>query len=760
MLRVYVILAIVIVAASCSDLLGKVVLEPKGQIVLSVDPQSNTASGLFSLHNQDAVPAQVRIYASDFKSLTQGKGLNAHTTFSTSAEASAKTILEAVIPAESSLLVRVDVSNLWEAGESKATLYIGRACVGSLVAVKYRPAFNVAIGGGLNEVIAEPGVPLNLTLVNTDNMTYVVSSKLTFHGVTVNFPTTIIPPTGQVVVNAVPPEEWFSEASVLRDISVDGTIALENTPDTTVASGGWPSRSTQLHMILRRAPLWRQKLVVSIVVVGLLGLGGLCSLLLANWIPNVSRRLIFIKSLARCQQRTDGISDHVPSKVVVAIGVRREQLKTRLFEGTAVTADYSAQLDDAMVDLAILVRHVELAVRLDQVLTEVDAITLEQVSPTLVHVIDAEALSANGALGQYDANVEDLNEAERHVTAAAAALARMKSPQSDVNLAGQLAKRCDDLLSRLFAGGKFISPFDVVQAQIPGIMDALLSWKARLGTIAPTDYSQCDVGLYRVEALERFFLHPSPSRDPLQERLFLALRDLGALRMYRETQQVFAELADGVTLAEIISAISQDGSIRINHFPANVVRLEPVVFEVCFHDRRLDRAAAKNDVICEWDLGHDCLEAQGWKIVHFFPFQTKKRRPRRGGTALPEKATGGDKEHLVKAWFRRPDGAPINWAAGSPQSGRREEWVKFPIVPARPRSGSGLSGVQFIHLGVAMAIALIGLIAGAREQFAKLSPGAACVGVFMLGFTADAVRNALTSRVIPPAPTPATDSKK
>lgn len=57
---------------------------------------------------------------------------------------------------------------------------------------------------------------------------------------------------------------------------------------------------------------------------------------------------------------------------------------------------------------------------------------------------------------------------------------------------------------------------------------------------------------------------------------------------------------------------------------------------------------------------------------------------------------------------------------------------------------------ELVQLGIALLIAFIGLLAGAREQIKKLDFLAAAIAIFLLGFGADAIKNALAPAQAPP----------
>jgi hypothetical protein len=72
------------------------------------------------------------------------------------------------------------------------------------------------------------------------------------------------------------------------------------------------------------------------------------------------------------------------------------------------------------------------------------------------------------------------------------------------------------------------------------------------------------------------------------------------------------------------------------------------------------------------------------------------------------------------------------------------------MVSEPPRSGGADRNLaEGVRLGIALVIALIGLLAGAREQLTKLDLIPAAIAVFLLGFGADTIKN-----LISPKPTP------
>src|SRR5882724_393303 len=112
------------------------------------------------------------------------------------------------------LPVQIEVSNLWEAGESIAELsnvFSAKAeKLGILKVEKDRVPFDVKLNENKTDVMLDRGSPGEITLRNNDGMTYQAHWDLTLRGKTVTSPTdVIIPPHSTKTIVFEPPSEWF-----------------------------------------------------------------------------------------------------------------------------------------------------------------------------------------------------------------------------------------------------------------------------------------------------------------------------------------------------------------------------------------------------------------------------------------------------------------------------------------------------------------------------------------------------------------------
>jgi hypothetical protein len=106
-------------------------------------------------------------------------------------------------------------------------------------------------------------------------------------------------------------------------------------------------------------------------------------------------------------------------------------------------------------------------------------------------------------------------------------------------------------------------------------------------------------------------------------------------------------------------------------------------------------------------------------------------------------------ETSVKVHFETSDGKPIN--NGQKQPVHLTKDVPLQSQPGRPWfrrwfSLSDHASVETLRLLLALGIAVLALVAGAREQLLKLDVIPGLIGVFLLGFGADAVKNLFTKR--------------
>jgi hypothetical protein len=111
---------------------------------------------------------------------------------------------------------------------------------------------------------------------------------------------------------------------------------------------------------------------------------------------------------------------------------------------------------------------------------------------------------------------------------------------------------------------------------------------------------------------------------------------------------------------------------------------------------------------------------RGWSVCHYFVLNTT---------------------HHVTVWFEDQTGKTIY------ENNSKLE-LKRPVLPAIDPSAQSKDRLktEMVSLAIVLVVALLGLITGAREQVLKLDIVPGLVTVFLLGFSADAIKNLLTQR--------------
>src|SRR5262249_52744364 len=235
----------------------------------------------------------VALSAGDFISTLTTRGLGAKVTFSDATQTAVTPTYTKEIPAKNTLLVKLDITNLWEAGESKAALYNNGAKIGEVTAQKYRLPFAVKLDVATPdkpEVSFERCRPGLLVLKNDDPITYPVHWELFLGGKTLKGPDVILPANGSVRLEitdvilpangAVPLKTepvgsqcftaWSS--GIFKEATQAGVMTLSIPSSTPVGQPYWSAKTmpVQVHF---KSGFW-QLLWGSVVIFLLLLFGG------------------------------------------------------------------------------------------------------------------------------------------------------------------------------------------------------------------------------------------------------------------------------------------------------------------------------------------------------------------------------------------------------------------------------------------------------------------------------------------------------
>jgi hypothetical protein len=265
---------------------------------------------------------------------------------------------------------------------------------------------------------------------------------------------------------------------------------------------------------------------------------------------------------------------------------------------------------------------------------------------------------------------------------------------------------------------KYFDELDAERATLekgyPPCTALFLTWDAGWGSIKPEVYNRLDNSISILRLIQANIRHlQTPSNKAARAALDEAVR----VADFRAARKAMREIADGVYREEVEDALKDKlRPPRVFLTQPTVREYSPVVFAIQFHDPRMNDCEALDAIQCHWDFGHLGLTETGWRVAHFFP--------------KPDTYT-------VKATFSM-NGTPLKYDDGAPVTIDQKIQVE-----ALARENQDRTRAEIVQLAIVLLVALLGLLAGAREQLQKLDFLAAIVALFLLGFSADAIKTAL-----------------
>jgi hypothetical protein len=688
------------------------------QLLLSVDPSSNTAEGLIHLANQSDQEIAISLSAADFKSQTTDRQLNSKVVFASPLEATGRQIYEAKIPAKTTATLKLEASNLWEAGAAEAELFNYGEQIGSLRAIKARPAFAVKL---VSPTPDKPdlkfikGKSLRLMLKNDDAMTYPLVATIDIDGVTSDPGLVTVAPNGDASVDLKTRAEWFPGDAWIKGESRDGYVRLRFQPPGADTEPGLPERIIPFNAHLSLLDETAESFWAYLFVFLLLVAGGVCSLILSNWVPNSISRADTQEQLGELARRTRDISSRVDSGLRVLLRVERHRQNQMLHSRMIIGAEFANVLKQCNDKIGVLSNQIALATQLDRTYLNLEHAVQYNPIPTKIESVGRELAKAADFLRRSDPTSEDLEEAKKLITSAAERIDNMDQEDSEF---------ATGLLARIAVVNANLS---TAQPGLTLLKDILtqpftdFSTCSGITSIRPDQYSKVDIATMELELIGEYLRYHDPinKRFPRQQD-FLKHLNTQTVAGLSATKRLLQEIREGVFCEEIREALNQRGadvSIEPSPIEDRLVR-----FSVQFRADRLNAAVARDEMRCDWDFGHLGLTETGWDAYHYFP-------------------RGEQCEYTVKATFFQDGDSLVD------SHGKAVVLTKSIKVEKSPSSGFGdRNSGEAVRLGIALIIAIIGLLAGARDQLARLDLFAAGIAVFLLGFGADTIKNLISPK--------------
>jgi hypothetical protein len=578
------------------------------------------------------------------------------------------------------------------------------------------------------------GRPRQITLKNDDAMTYPVAVAAEVDGIWSAASRVTLTPSGSAPLELKPRDEWFAASAAIRETIRDGTIRIQWPAPESGGRSPLAERIVAFKAHLNSGGEFWQTLWGYLFVTAFLTFGGVCSMLLSNWVPNRLSRADIEEQLNDLARQTSSLSTRIDSGLRVFLRVERNRLQRLLRSRWIFSANFSDVVKQCSDKIVVLRQQINLAGQLDRAREALEPLLQSQPIPHKIDLIDRDLQKAADLLRRCDCAKEDLDAAKTLVLGATDRIGKMD--QTDAELVAELSRRIDTLKSYVQPATPEPDALKELKKLFPKLFESFNPSAAN--NLQPSQYSSVDLVTAQLDLVRQYQAYynagPPPSLPKQEEGVKCFHSD--TFSGLRRANVLLREIRQGIFVEDIWRAIEQK-QVDIIVEPAPVED-QLARFTIRFRSDDLNAAAARDELRCEWDFGHNNLRETGWEAYHYFP------PPRRGFWHRLWR-------HL-RPWRKRE---PKTYAVQAIFSKRflgdgELELLSIPKnieVSEAPESGSADRNLaEGVRLGIALVIALIGLLAGAREQLTKLDMIPAAIAVFLLGFGADTIKNLISPK--------------
>lgn len=743
-------------------------------LALTVDPIDATGSVLISVVNKSGKTSRVDLHGDNLISAASHLPPHGATIrFSLSAAAETAELTHEDLASNQELPVRVLVHNLIEPGDYTFTLFNGTVALGQIRVSGF--PFRVH-----PDAPAESPVALTMgssyggfRVRNDDPFTYNIAWDVAAHGWKAKGTATVGPNSTQQVSfrqctagdsDCPVDSSWGAFCLWLRDESEDGHLRISYVgpnPNQPLA----PVSVFPATLSLRAHPPEVTTVVGSIVLILVLALGAVASLFANLWIPHNLTKNALISRLVIALRRVRELSSSMPSRARVSAEVDCLQIAGRLKDEGCLYSDFDAILQDYETQIFALETRVDLMSQMDEAQRTFEQIATMTIPPSLITRTQEpfEQLSKMFESGEWKEAqlhaasplVDDLQQRVRH----------LNEVQSSGHVDADLQKILLDQLTRLRV--VFHQPLPDTAAQfkqaIPGPFQTLEATPADGAGLTLREWAQVDFALRKLSLIERFmnaydgaanagwkallaqiagFVEPVRSGSLIY---FLELNTWDALNC---AEKLCAEVDQGIFPDDICKAI-KDGHVSVKLLQKQITSERRVDLEVDFNNYSYNQAAARCEVTPIWTFTPTIPRRSRYGLRGLF-----RKRPL---TAEPHTEKGWGVSCLVRPYrFVDVKVCFEDWYGEVKVGGDNEGLSqRYPIESNR----TGLVGARRLMEGskllLGLSVPILGLLAGAREKLLTMNVSAALATVFVLGFGADSIKNALTrGTVSAPGPTP------
>jgi len=701
--------------------------------VISVDPTTGSGEAVLLLTNQ----TEKEVNATLLGTITTPPNSPAYLEFFANAGTNSDQLFEGKLAPKATIKVRAILRNDWEDGEFDVDLtnHFGSEKVGK-VHVRRIPVGIKLEGTDRLKLALVDGVQTRILLRNDDPKTYSVTWKFLNGQEVCSGPTNPINITAKslVALECTPNLAWNPArlANLLKpDASHDG-YNLMLLPHPFQTNPNSPSAIPALKAFKGEAsldffkPFTRGFFSCPILAI-ILFLGGISSLLLSYFVPNKLKRLTLRDQLLDLAARTSDLSTRIESKLAVLVRLERSRLADLLKSRTTISPDFSTIAVQCAAGITRLTGKVCVLEQMDLVLDRLEKKTAQGVPPTQANAINEKLELAAVLLGKGETSDAEIQAAGAAIIEAASSIDKLNQP--DDTFARDLRDRIRSLLDDIDQTIANTPTYKSILVRLPG-PNQVLRFANSLTSIPADKYVEYDTASQKMRIVREYVLLREETTDnervarlSARETQLMAYLQLGTWQALNSASLLLREMRDDVFPERIIEVLLIPGEASINVDPPVAYERAPLELSICFQKPALNTAAAREQIGVDWDFG-DGLKGKGWSVCHYFQIKRKQN------------------SYQLCVTFRDPDGKALTDEKRQPITIRRTMVVE----PSEIGHGVGeRTRLEIFKLGVALVIAVFGLVSGAQDQIAKLDLLPGIIAVFLVGFSADSIKRLLTT---------------
>lgn len=737
-----------------------------GQVVVSfmprepiVDPQTSMASALVVLRNDAPVEANVLLVADDFIAEANKTAVGAKTVFAIADGTSPpKSELLIKVPAKGRQSVRMEVSKLGHAGIATATLMDHGTDLGIVAVARTQFPFNVAPVGWREDAPSvirfEKGDGPLVYLKNEDLFDYRVTWILSAPGLKPkSSEETILVPAQSTRLVQIPVGDWLPKKgdlnALLKNLSSPGSLHLA----ATNAAGTREWKTRDLPVTIERS-YWsaaQQTFRTFVLLALLVALGGIASIIVTHGIPNRLRRIKvreFIKSIT---PKMRALSTAVQSDLRTGIRVERTRLLQRLRSRSTISPDFAVLAKECETTAQLLNQEIDILDRIDLNMRRIETKwpTAGAYGPTLLK-------GACGLLADAQLALDRPEISDEVVNAAGALVQKAEATIDNASTLDEPSKKSvKERLNRLAVEREQFKDCKVTQRiieEVPGLATAV---EMKADELTETNFADYDNRSTKLDYVFRFAALCEKATAGTEKDKCIA-QFIGALRrggfVDFQTAEGLAQQMREIVFTQHVANEIRKGRYSIAVEPQGPKVNQPVSFTIVFDDPNVNAAAARHAIAYTWSFHHAPAPEESLRIVRIgrwirdAALKVARRRvstahwqtwTERGLAVSHYFPTSGTFD--VTAHFKDDEGDEVKSATD----------ISKPIDVTGERLGlfGERTKIEYSRLAIVLIITVAGLLVGARDELAKLDLIPGLIAVFMLGFTADQIKNILA----PPA---------